>query len=347
MRHALAALVLAAACSSTSVAPRDCTPGQTVACDCPGGGSAVQVCGTDGRLGACMCPDAGAAEDQLEVDAAEDVAAADVVAPDASCGTGRVRCGGACVDTLSDGTNCGTCGRVCGTATRCESGTCVAGDAGAGMDAGAPGADVVDAGGMCPEQCTRSNDCDPCRSGAEPGSYCCVSGLCLYQTNRCAPDTDAGADVPTARDACRIICDAGCADPDTDVRNCGRCGNDCTLLPGVDPARVTCERGVCNVRGACLTGRLNCSGNQSTGCESSVTTSFRCGSCSSGCGEPRPVCAPSTDAPTGYACTSDCVAPLNARCGGVCVNTDTDRANCGGCRRACAAGQVCQSGSCR
>ena len=33
-------------------------------------------------------------------------------------------------------------------------------------------------------------------------------------------------------------------------------------------------------------------------------------------------------------------------CSGVCRDTETDRANCGGCGRACAAGQVCSAGAC-
>jgi hypothetical protein len=36
-----------------------------------------------------------------------------------------------------------------------------------------------------------------------------------------------------------------------------------------------------------------------------------------------------------------------SNCGGVCRDLSTDRANCGGCGVACAAGQVCSGGSCQ
>lgn len=57
MRAALLAL-LVVACSSPSIAPRDCTPGTTSACVCPGA-SGVQTCTAEGRVGACVCADAG------------------------------------------------------------------------------------------------------------------------------------------------------------------------------------------------------------------------------------------------------------------------------------------------
>ena len=36
-----------------------------------------------------------------------------------------------------------------------------------------------------------------------------------------------------------------CTDPETDVHNCGLCGNDCTLRAGVDGSRVRCAAGRC------------------------------------------------------------------------------------------------------
>ena len=159
-----------------------------------------------------------------------------------------------------------------------------------------------------------------------------------------AADAVAPADVPAPEDivdtgpradVCRIVCGTLCVDTETDPRNCGRCGNDCTALPGVEPSRVTCERGVCNLRNACQPGRLNCTGNPNLGCETAVTSTRLCGSCVTGCSEPTPVCAPMTGAPTGYGCSSGCLAPLTARCNGVCVNTDTDRNHCGACGNVC------------
>jgi hypothetical protein len=166
------------------------------------------------------------------------------------------------------------------------------------------------------------------------------------------PDVPPLEDTGPRSDVCRIVCGSVCVDTETDPRNCGRCGNDCTALPGVDATRVSCERGVCNLRSACQAGRLNCTGNPSTGCETAVTTSFRCGSCTTGCTEPSPLCGMMPGAPTGYACVSGCTAPLSARCSGACVNTDTDSRNCGACGTVCPTGAVpngnsgCAMGAC-
>lgn len=59
MRALLLALALAA-CSSPTLAPRDCTPGTTSACVCAAAqASGVQVCTPEGTLGVCVCSDAG------------------------------------------------------------------------------------------------------------------------------------------------------------------------------------------------------------------------------------------------------------------------------------------------
>ena len=55
---AVAVLVVAAACSSktaTTSSAGQCTPGQQIACACPGGTSGAQTCNTDGKAyGTCF-----------------------------------------------------------------------------------------------------------------------------------------------------------------------------------------------------------------------------------------------------------------------------------------------------
>ena len=105
----LVALLLAlVACSvDPALATRDCTPGATSSCACPGA-TGVQTCGADGRLAACVCADAGQLADAPAVDAppadagpapedrppaedrpaavdAADAAPADAPPPDAGC----------------------------------------------------------------------------------------------------------------------------------------------------------------------------------------------------------------------------------------------------------------------
>ncbi len=170
-----------------------------------------------------------------------------------------------------------------------------------------------------------------------------------------APDvaTDIAPDVPVdvAPDtSCRTRCSGFCTDPDTDVHNCGLCGNDCTLRAGVDGSRVTCAAGRCVFTGACLPGRANCSGNPDDGCESVVTTAARCGSCTTMCSGGAPNCVPMASSPSGYACSSGCTGAGQMRCGTSCVDTTSDPLNCGACGMVCPTGlrgtPACVMGRC-
>ena len=108
-------------------------------------------------------------------------------------------CGAACVDVLTDNTNCGACGRVCGTSSRCVSGTCLEGDAGTVQDAGgmdavvtpadvpATGTDALLGGDVVcrtPEQpilrrCNSDNDCESCAPFTSGLPWCCRgTGYC-------------------------------------------------------------------------------------------------------------------------------------------------------------------------
>ena len=77
MRHLALALLFVACSAGPTVAPRDCTPGATSACVCPGA-TGVQTCTAEGRLGACVCADAGA---QVDVVTSSSDAALDAPAP--------------------------------------------------------------------------------------------------------------------------------------------------------------------------------------------------------------------------------------------------------------------------
>lgn len=136
MRHLALALLFAACSSSPTVAPRDCTPGATSACVCPGANGA-QTCSAEGRLGACVCPDAGARVDAAsssDAGALQDGGGRDVpLRPaDPRCAdrlTARDWCGpddgGVCVDRQRDPNNCGGCGARCtGAMSECFDGLC-------------------------------------------------------------------------------------------------------------------------------------------------------------------------------------------------------------------------------
>lgn len=194
--------ILALGCSaSPALSPRDCTPGVSVACACPGA-SGVQVCGDDGELAPCVCSDAGApVEDAppLPSDApaapsdAPDVRRAvgadvpplmgdvvspsrDVVAVDtARACDPRQTCGSVCVeDYATDPRNCGGCFIACpaggaGTVPTCRGGRC---------DTGClPG--LVPCGvGVCVDPASSAFDCAAC------GFSCPSSQRCDYDGRR-------------------------------------------------------------------------------------------------------------------------------------------------------------------
>lgn len=66
MRHLALALVLLGCSADPVIAPRDCTPGTTTTCACPGA-SGVQTCTAAGTVGACVCPDGGGGADAVAV----------------------------------------------------------------------------------------------------------------------------------------------------------------------------------------------------------------------------------------------------------------------------------------
>jgi len=163
-----------------------------------------------------------------------------------------------------------------------------------------------------------------------------------------APDAaaDAAPDV-----VCRTRCSGFCVDTMTDLNNCGGCGNDCVLRPGVDPARVRCEEGACGFAGACLPGRAHCSAEPDDACEAVVSTAARCGGCATACPTSAPNCGRMAGAPNGYACTSECVDPTPVRCGALCVDPPADPRHCGACGTVCpttaGGAPMCVAGVCR
>jgi hypothetical protein len=139
-----------------------------------------------------------------------------------------------------------------------------------------------------------------------------------------------------------------CADVQTDPHNCGACGHDCGLLPGVDPNKVGCTVGVCDLRGACLPALADCSGGYADGCETDLTLANHCGSCTAQCGGTTALCA--RDANGKFFCASGCSATTPTQCGTSCVDTLSNAHHCGDCNTVCAGGVnmvgVCQGGAC-
>jgi hypothetical protein len=73
-------------------------------------------------------------------------------------------------------------------------------------------------------------------------------------------------------------------------------------------------------------------------------TNDHCGGCEIACGGTTPLCKGQGDPPV-YGCVSPC-EPGKTYCNGVCVDTDIDPYNCGGCGNFCPTG-LCNGGKCR
>lgn len=174
----------------------------------------------------------------------------------AQCSSGLTDCNGACVDTNTDGSNCGSCGSQCGYLEACVAGTCQpsctpASEMCNGRDDDCDG--MVDDGAFCPS--------NPNEQGA------CVQGTCVSTCNFGYANCDANA---------QNGCETGIY---TDPLNCGGCGSTCTTPHGT-PA---CTAGACTIN-ICDSGYYDCNNQPGDGCEAQTATDpSNCGRCGNVC----------------------------------------------------------------
>jgi hypothetical protein len=162
------------------------------------------------------------------------------------CAAGQTCCFSACVDTQSDTSHCGGCGRACGAGQTCGNGVCTGGGAGGGNPGGGQGSNGTGSGTQftTPQECTQAcsgccatrvsplfgrlsyqcNDgasADSCGSHGQTCKSCAIYESCISQTcciadashTRCCPDAKvchATATVLTGG----LCCETGCCDPD-------------------------------------------------------------------------------------------------------------------------------------
>jgi hypothetical protein len=231
-------LTLAACASSTAMTPSDVPP-------------------TDAPLLDTAAPDADAALPDARPDIAPDAAAdapRDLAADLDPCG-GLTVCDGVCRDTAFDARHCGRCNNACAPTQECVRGACVM----------APCVTpLVACAGDCVDTSSDNLHCGACGCRCPPGAVCsggnCVVG-CAAGLTACGRTTCGGEDAGPG---------AYCVDPQTDTRNCGRCGEVC-------PDGQLCSAGRCVM--PCASGFTLCSST----CRDLQTDLAHCGLCGNAC----------------------------------------------------------------
>lgn len=244
------------------------------------------------------------------------------------CPGETIACSGLCVDTLSNASHCGACGRACPMAQSCVAGSCA-------LACPAP---LAACRGSCVDLTRNPAHCGAC------GRACAATETCV---------NSACTGCPTG--GCSTTCARGSADCDNNpmngcetnindnVTNCGACGTSC-LRPNVV---ARCANGRCEIT-RCAEGFADCDGMPANGCETDTRrNAANCGACGNACRAPN--------------ATPGCVEArcVVTTCNESWGNCDENPANgcetrlscspnhCGSCGHRCDAALVCCGGQCR
>lgn len=179
------------------------------------------------------------------------------------------------------------------------------------------------------------------------------------------PDTGIVCSAGTVR------CGQGCAQFDSDAKNCGSCGSSCRSGQVCQSSSCVCGPGTFSCDGECVVREtdakncgqcgVKCAANNvcengacklscpigassicGTGCADLKSDPMNCGACGTACAATQ-VCQAS-DAGVGT-CQGTCTAP-NTQCGMSCVDLKSNNANCGMCGKACLSIELCNNNVC-
>ena len=262
---------------------------------------------------------------------------AGTVGPDCECPRGKTRCGETCVDTQTDGANCGGCGARCSPGLGC-------------------------CGGLCSDAQVDDRNCGACGAACDAPTTCCKGGCVIttcrggktFNANTCQCSCPSGTTLCVISDACvstecpagkifnesscacecpsgRTDCGETCVDTETDGANCGACGIACT-------SGEPCVRGYC-----CDGGRTVCGGY----CVDTQTNHYNCGSCGTECAAEERCRGGACMSCDGAAHCGDGCCPAGYMCwgGGVCCGDTPPYCVCASGYTPCF-GQCCPNGCC-
>lgn len=179
---------------------------------------------------------------------------------------------------------------------------------------------------------SKGSSSDAGRSGnAGNGGSAAYANNCVGIDCACA---DAGVN--------KNYCSGQCVSLQTDMKNCGACGQECGEYQ-------TCVNGSC----ACPTGEMWCDAH----CTQVANDYENCGSCGKRCAATE-LCAAGSCKPNTTGCmppceggqicqSGSCACPTGqALCGDRCIDIMNDPDHCGACDKACDATHGCSNGSC-
>ena len=260
------------------------------------------------------------------------------------CLEGQDRCNGECVDFLTDAANCGACNSACAEGHSCAAGFCACGQDTAttiGV-ANACGEGEVCCEDGCVNLAFDRQNCGTC--GAACAEPYCVGGTCQCPGGTASCTTDA-------------VCETNVIE---DPAHCGDCEGDCAAVE----ASPDCVAGRCSCGGvACDSNKDCCAVGDQKSCLDTSASRFNCGDCGKRCAAGEEctdsncscnggaacaageVCCSVGGCATSCACgtTPDCT---DTCCSDQCVDTSSDRENCGACGNVCRDDQSCDSGTC-
>ena len=247
-----------------------------------------------------------------------------------------------CTHTDADGASCSD-NDACTQADVCGGGTC------AGKQA------VCNDGNACTnDTCAPASGCvfkNADANACTDGNLCtvgdkCVGGVCALEPDPCNDFN------PCTSDACQVAtgcthkavgtsCNGACVDLTIDPANCGSCGVACPPAANGTPF---CSASVCGF--GCKAGFGDCNALGADGCEATLNTVSKCGSCNNACSAANASSLCTNAVCALGACNAGFVNCNGLAADGCEVAIASDVANCGSCGKVCAANQKCVSKFC-